>query len=423
MTELVAFRGGERIDVDKLRAHLSLLLRVENISVLLGSGASLEAGGKTMKGVWDDLKADFTATHAWLLSEKYAADDADGEKNFEKIIDKLKLSQHFYQDIQPDATKLAAIKPHLENLQRCILKACKLNDALWTNDWNPLKSYQNLLVRLCSNRQPGQLSPWVFTLNYDLAIEWAAESLGIHINNGFKGVHYRKFDSTNFDLAFRNIHARGEAQYGIHGINLVKLHGSLSWREDSKDLRELPSGQIKAEIDNFIQSKPNCEWPGFMIYPSSAKYTATAGFIYGELIRRFHEFISKEQSAIIISGYSFGDDHINRVLMSALENPTIQLVIFSTDFDGTEASIADKKVLLTAFKNQFPNVTIVGKSSAVYFNKVSELLPIPAIYDQRREELKRMLRTLEESTPTVGTPVASVTPAPTPASVEEPTNA
>lgn len=56
-----------------------------------------------------------------------------------------------------------------------------------------LEPYVQLLARLQGSRQPGQSAPWVFTTNYDLTIEWAAEALGIHIVNGFSGLHDRRF--------------------------------------------------------------------------------------------------------------------------------------------------------------------------------------------------------------------------------------
>lgn len=39
-----------------------------------------------------------------------------------------------------------------------------------------LATHRRLLQKLTAARQPGQPSPWIFTTNYDLAIEWAAET-------------------------------------------------------------------------------------------------------------------------------------------------------------------------------------------------------------------------------------------------------
>ncbi len=56
---LIAQRGGVPLsDETELRVLLASLLRLENIGVLLGAGASVSAGGSTMKQLWSlDLLA------------------------------------------------------------------------------------------------------------------------------------------------------------------------------------------------------------------------------------------------------------------------------------------------------------------------------------------------------------------------------
>ena len=405
---LIAFRAGEQMDADKLRAHISLLLRVENIGSLFGSGASITAGGNAMEAVWDDFKKNHANSYAFLTSKNLIEEGADGKalSNFETIASKIDVALEYLESIQIDTSQAHEFIKAKNDLQKSILRSVKLADDFWLGNFEEddligyptINDYKKFLIRFCANRQPAQPNPWLFTLNYDLGVEWAAEILGINVNNGFKGVHFRKFDAASFDLGQRNTLSTGQAQYSVHGINYVKLHGSLSWKLDKySNLTEVSCQISKVDIDSFLSGETNV-FPFEMILPNSAKFSRTVGYIYGEMIRRFHEFISKEQVALFVSGYSFGDEHINRILASALENPTLQLVAFYPEFDGKVSSLANAELLKLAFDNQFPNVTIVGGGREVYFNKVADLLPLPAIYDERRAELRAMIRALGTDT-------------------------
>jgi hypothetical protein len=52
-----AIRGGEEMKAEELTGHLALALRLENIGLLLGAGASVSAGGKTIGQLWKGLEA------------------------------------------------------------------------------------------------------------------------------------------------------------------------------------------------------------------------------------------------------------------------------------------------------------------------------------------------------------------------------
>ncbi|MDA8000607.1 MAG: DUF4917 family protein [Alphaproteobacteria bacterium] len=396
------------MDEEKLRAYLALLLRVENLGALFGSGASVSAGGKEMSEIITGLKSDSEESHKFLSSKGWLCSDAGGV-NVEELIGKVKTAIHFYENIdRNDAEKVKCEKVKCEkaltSLERCVLRAAKLEDDFWTgkpensSNGNSLEDYQTFLIRLCSTRQPGQPLPWIFTLNYDLGVEWAAEILGININNGFKGTHYREFDPSTFDIGYRNFLSTGQAQYDVHGVNYVKMHGSLSWRLDDDDtLREISSESQISAINRFLEKRSD-KFPSFLVLPSIEKFYQTAGYVYGEMIRRFHEFVRKNQTALIISGYSFNDSHINRVLESAMGNPTMQMVVFYTGFNGGRDSLSGVPLLKIVHEKLLPNVTIVGHDEEVHFGKVAKMLPVPAIVDRNMEELKKLRKLIEDAT-------------------------
>ncbi|MGU5686608.1 SIR2 family protein [Aeromonas allosaccharophila] len=168
----------------------------------------------------------------------------------------------------------------------------------------------------------------MFTTNYDLAVEWAAEESGISIINGFSGVHTRTFQPHTFDLGYRKTNAIGEARFGHYNLYLYKLHGSLTWYQDEKgNVVECTATQAFSDIIAPLLKDDYYNHNQRLIYPGANKYSQTIGFVYGEMFRRFGEFLSKPQSALFVNGYGFGDYHINRLILGALLNPTLHIVI------------------------------------------------------------------------------------------------
>jgi len=136
-----------------------------------------------------------------------------------------------------------------------------------------------------------------------------------------------------------------------------------------------------------------------MVFPSGAKYLQTVGFILGELFRRFNEFLNRPQTALIVNGYSFGDDHLNRILLSALQNPTLSLVVYAPMATVTKEGVevpSDRPTLKRLANLKSPQVTIVGNGSRAYFSALANDLPDPAIFDERSAEIRKMLHEMKE---------------------------
>ena len=190
-------------------------------------------------------------------------------------LDKLEIACLDGERVGVDLTGLKAAR---HALRKAVLRAAILDEKLWSEPdqaiLHPkLSSHIRLVSRLAGNRQPGQAAPWAFTTNYDLALEWSAEALGLHCVNGFSGTHDRTFRPSSFDLGLRNVQARGEARFGTYNLYLGKLHGSISWTASkSGSVCELPSASVKPLVDQFIASDESDDWPGFMIFPGASKF-------------------------------------------------------------------------------------------------------------------------------------------------------
>ncbi|QPH46124.1 SIR2 family protein [Pseudomonas fulva] len=419
-----AIRGGTALsDETELEAHLASLLRLENVGLLLGAGASVAAGGLTMIALWTDFVRTSPAEAAWMVAHGFIDEDdialpKPATPNFEHLIDSLEIAlsdwtrqMDMFEEISleyaPGEQELEEKLRHLKSakaaLSRTVVSAALLRQEWWlspsgveSND-EGLASQRTILQKLVSARQPGQSSPWVFTTNYDLAIEWAAESIDLQVSNGFLGTHSRRFSPQSFDLGFRNTQARGEARFGVYNIYLAKLHGSLTWKEENGQVFEVSAPLAHQRIKAFMNERDGSDL-GLMVMPRAAKYMDTIGYVLGELFRRFAEFMSKPQSCLILCGYGFGDEHINRLIRSALLNPTLQLVIYSSGFNGDPADQNLPPALRRLLSLKNPRITVMGGGSAfAYIDSLARHLPDPLIYDEDMRRFERALRDEREA--------------------------
>lgn len=72
-----------------------------------------------------------------------------------------------------------------------------------------------------------------------------------------------------------------------------------------------------------------------LIYPSHLKYDQSRKMPFLAMIDQLHKFISKQNSILFLSGYSFSDEHLNNVIVSALKaNPRSS--VFTLLYDKLE---------------------------------------------------------------------------------------
>ncbi len=175
----------------------------------------------------------------------------------------------------------------------------------------------------------------IFTTNYDRLIEAGSELAGLHLLDRFLGNLMPIFRSSRLDLDmhYNPPGIRGEPRY-LEGVaRYTKLHGSVDWVQLGKDIRRigLPFGADSVE--------PHLQAPGLigtsahqlMIYPNAAKDRETSDHPYVELFRDLAAAVCRPNSTLVTYGYSFGDEHINRVIREMLTIPSAHLVVISYD--------------------------------------------------------------------------------------------
>ena len=175
----------------------------------------------------------------------------------------------------------------------------------------------------------------IFTTNYDRLIEAGAELAGLHLLDRFLGNLMPIFRSSRLDLDmhYNPPGIRGEPRY-LEGVaRFTKLHGSVDWVQSERDIRRIGLPFGAEEVDPYLKTPglKDASAHKLMIYPNASKDRETSDYPYVELFRDLAAAVCRPNSTLITYGYSFGDEHINRVIRDMLTVPSTHLVVIAYD--------------------------------------------------------------------------------------------
>jgi hypothetical protein len=205
----------------------------------------------------------------------------------------------------------------------------------------------------------------IFTTNIDIFLEKSLEDVGLEYNDGFSGRFNPFFDLSNFKKSHfkKSLHYDNTSEIPV--FNLLKLHGSLSWRlsteasiEFSRDLalvrsaksKILPADQIvEVAPDSTLATltlaadgmTPTAAIAEFMaefekipiVNPTKLKFRDTLmNQTYYEMLRIYANELEKENTVLFVLGFSFADEHIREItLRAANSNPTLMIYVVAYD--------------------------------------------------------------------------------------------
>ena len=184
----------------------------------------------------------------------------------------------------------------------------------------------------------------LFTLNYDESVETALSHQRHAVNEkwtaGFDehGWSPDLLDSTRFE------------------IYLYKLHGSLDWVDDEK------LGKCSVRWPPAVESEEIPQGAdSLLILGADAKLQAVDPFL--TLLYRFKTVIGSCQLLIIV-GYSFGDRHINAMIIEALQrDPTMHCIVVNKCMTSGEALPSEFKRMVDIEKR----FHFIGRQAKVAF--------------------------------------------------------
>lgn len=200
-----------------------------------------------------------------------------------------------------------------------------------TTAFNYLVSFLMSFASRSGTRERLQL----FTTNYDRYVEAGADLAGLRLVDRFVGTLFPIFRASrlDIDMHYNPPGIRGEPRY-LEGVaRFTKLHGSVDWVDCDRTIRRIGLPFGATDPTPFLTA------PGLvgvtplqlMVYPNAAKDRETAAYPYVELFRDFAAAICRPNNTLFCYGYSFGDEHINRVIEDMLTIPSTHLVVISYD--------------------------------------------------------------------------------------------
>lgn len=385
--------GGDRLPGrDEVEPYLAALLQAEHLNLLVGAGLTM--GLAHLAGFHDG--PDMTASLAMDESELGAAIESRAKASAERsgrgapnLEDRLRVALsvaeglgHINDNRTPEIQ--AAIDEALKRLSASVVAT---EAALARSVDDPVAGSMSLRGVLMTflgsfaGRAPTRDRLHVFTTNYDRVIEWGAELAGLRVVDRFVGSLEPVFRSSRLEVDY-HYSPPGTVRDPRHldgVLRLTKLHGSLDWRWDARSRRvvrtALPFG-----------STPAIGPPEMLVYPNAAKDVETTFHPYADLSRDYSAALCRPHTALVTYGYSFGDDHLNRVIKDMLTIPSTHLLIISfDDKTGRIAKFAEDHRRLGQIS------LMIGPAMASLDSLVGRWLPWPSaeFLLQRRAQIYR----------------------------------
>lgn len=396
-SENICWANPEGFTKNELRARiepwLTSLFQSEHLSLLAGSGLSSAiqhiAGASADNGMDPkNLDISYFKKEIEQKAEETAKETGRNNVNIEdtirtmyQLIDGLKILQNSL-DYKGLSEKLSSLKKDLEKIFLDFTTNISMieNSILTAKADRKIKAFNTLALFLMSfaSRTGTRDRLNIFTTNYDRVIEAGADIAGMRLIDRFVGTLCPIFRSSRLDvdMHYNPPGIRNEPRF-LEGVaRFTKLHGSLDWIKYEGEIRRfgLPFGATS--LTPFLEAfdLKDDKYSSIMVYPNAAKDKETTEYPYMELFRDFASALCRTNSTLVTYGYSFGDDHINRIIRDMLTIPSTHLVVIS--FDDSTGRIIDK---YSSWGHQDQMSLIIGKDIADLEQLVNYYLPKPSV--------------------------------------------
>lgn len=270
-----------------------ILATPKQIGLLLGAGVSKACGLPDIEDITKKVKAGITNPKFIEL-----LDDKDTVENILNKIQQLKALLRSGKEIN------SLKEQNIVEIEKAVKKIIfdELSIEKDTDNFYKLVLWLNFINR--------DYEKEIFTLNYDLLVEKALEKANLPYFSGFIG-NVKPFFITDSVDDFQGVYVKQS------WIKLWKLHGSLNFKK-SKDKKI------------FIENYTTEEYEDLLIYPSMDKYVSSRKAPFISYLDRFRKYLLKNEKVILILGYSFGDEHINDLIINGLNNnPRLSIFAFT----------------------------------------------------------------------------------------------
>lgn len=312
--------------------ELKEIIQSGHINLLIGSGCSLDYL-TTLNDIENRMNEESTKEQA--------------QKDYYNLIKKSKaVLNESLESNADEKTKLAKTKQNYDSFL-----------GFWAN------TISNRSLHIV-NKQVN-----IFTTNFDMFMEDSCERLSIPYNDGFAGQINPVFSVANFNKIQKYKSLQFDNTSDIPLFNIIKLHGSVSWQEKEEKIVYSDGSHIPDDLD----SKSGNDFEGgykkiAVINPNAEKHFETViDTNYASMLRKFTLELEKENSVLILIGFSLTDKHIKNLLYGVMKsNPTLVVVYFSySQYNETIDKHEEKKN---------PNLYVISPEASFSFEKSTEYL-------------------------------------------------
>jgi hypothetical protein len=234
---------------------------------------------------------------------KFPKDDLNLKENIEALLSYCKIGIEFNEG--KDRALISTFVTETEEIIRDEINFLSEGDSVDTH----LE-----LIRRIARRSNRKIRTKIFTTNYDLCFEYAARYGRYVAIDGFSHTTPQVFDSIYFsyDIVKREVNPDAH-DYIPNVFHLYKLHGSIDWEKNS--------------TSNEIQRVANTKNP-VLVYPRNTKYELAFEQPYIEMMSSFQTAIRQPETALLVVGFGFNDNHLAEPILSAIRsNLNLKVVI------------------------------------------------------------------------------------------------
>jgi hypothetical protein len=346
---------------EDVRALSAKWLRMQNVSVLLGAGASFYVTGFAGRELRDRVQRLVEQSpSSSVLREVLTWTEQPGAlgRRFEEFLSQLaalaRLSESSAWPLEKleipiplrktrgAARRQRALQELLLDIERAIAVACNvaLPDSRLGEGRGDPTAHEVFMAKLVA-RDPQHGRARLFTTNYDTLVEQAADRMGILYTDGFSGTVNRRFSPGVYDLDTYYPGEVGEGRVRRYDkvVQLFKLHGSINWRR-SKPSATNPfgvsfgPGPIPHESEVLTSEEGRAAFltllagtEGLLILPTAAKYAESLTMPFAHMQRSMAHILREPQTVLFVIGYSGWDRHINQIIHDSLTNPGFTVVL------------------------------------------------------------------------------------------------
>ncbi|WP_237558533.1 SIR2 family protein [Enterococcus hirae] len=360
----------EKKSLSEVQKTIAQAMQMENLSILMGAGCSSfyindkEAAISTMAGLFKD----FIEQHQDFKILGVSIEDKVNQ-NLEELMDfmnALRQVNHIKEIDEEIDNKINMVKEFITDKVIRGMNCRELSEI-----------YKKFYLKTISSSRKSPVN--IVTTNYDMYNERALDELNFIYNNGFSGSYMRTFNPNIYKYMYvDNMNLNKDIWNRVdHFYNLYKIHGSISWKKSEDKIYEVSKNEIDKKFSENV-----------MIYPTPLKDRSTLMIPYTDLMRSFQDNLTQKNSVLITLGYSFGDDHINRIILNNLSIPSFRLIILGdTEYENDAGEKIDTNIGKIRKMDDSRIVIINSENKIHYFKNFVEKL-MPSIPSEEQEKQK-----------------------------------